>query len=158
MVEVRYCELLPEYLQGPPEGLSITTEVNVTTVDFLDVLLDLPTGSFKPFTKPNANTKYVSPQSNHPPSVICPSMQKIISAHNAKLLRPKKNQTNREKRCNCENGIAECPLNGNCLVENIVYKATVSSQLETKEYIGQTQNTFKERYSCKNEIPTYYSF
>ena len=52
------------------EGLNITTEVNVTTVDFLDVLLDLQTGSYKPFTKPNANTKYVSPQSNHPPSII----------------------------------------------------------------------------------------
>ena len=87
----------------------------------------------------------------------CPSMQKIISAHNAKLLRPNKNQTNAEKRCNCENGIGECPLNGNCLVENIVYKARVSSQLETKEYIGQTQNTFKERYgNLKNSFKKSY--
>ena len=52
------------------EGLNITTEGNVTVVDFLDVVLDLETESFKPFTKPNANTRYVSPFSNHPPSII----------------------------------------------------------------------------------------
>ena len=51
------------------EGLNITMEGNLTVTDFLDVVLDLQTGSSKPFTKPNTNTKYVSPQSNHPPAI-----------------------------------------------------------------------------------------
>ena len=51
------------------EGLNITTEGNVTVVDFLDVVLDLETGTYKPFIKPNANTMYVSPYSNHPSSI-----------------------------------------------------------------------------------------
>ena len=51
------------------EGLNITTEGNVTVVDFLDVVLDLDTGTYKPFIRPNANTMYVLPYSNHPPSI-----------------------------------------------------------------------------------------
>jgi hypothetical protein len=52
------------------EGLKITTEGNITVVDYLDVVLDLKNNSYKPFTKVNANTKYVSLQSNHPPVVL----------------------------------------------------------------------------------------
>ena len=52
------------------EGLKITTEANITVVDYLDVVLDLKNNSFKPFTKVNANTKYVSLHSNHPPRVL----------------------------------------------------------------------------------------
>ena len=40
------------------EGLKITTEANITVVDYLDVVLDLKNNSFLPFTKVNA--KYVS--------------------------------------------------------------------------------------------------
>ena len=83
-------------------------------------------------------------------------MKRLISAHNSKVLRPKTNDVNVE-RCNCEDGVEYCPLNGNCLVENIVYKAIVSSQLETKEYIGQTMNSFKERYgNLKNSFKKSY--
>ena len=51
--------------------LKVTTETNVTSVDFLDVILDLRKNSTKPFIKPNSNTKnYVSTESSHPPVVI----------------------------------------------------------------------------------------
>ena len=52
------------------EGFGITTEANLIATSFLDVWLNLEDGSFKPFVKTNANTKYVSPQSSHPPSII----------------------------------------------------------------------------------------
>ena len=52
------------------EGFRITTEANLIATSFLDVWLNLEDGSFKPFVKTNANTKYVSPQSSHPPSII----------------------------------------------------------------------------------------
>ena len=52
------------------EGLNITSEGNITLVDFLDVVLDLKNSTYKPFTKLNANTKYVSLQSNHPPAIL----------------------------------------------------------------------------------------
>ena len=41
----------------------------------------------------------------------------------------------------------DCPLNNNCQSECIVYKAEVkTSDGETREYIGMTANSFKERY------------
>ena len=52
------------------EGLSITAEANLLQVNFLDVTLNLQDGSFKPFSKPNEDIKYVSKFSNHPPLVL----------------------------------------------------------------------------------------
>ena len=42
------------------EGLSITIQANIKVVDFLDVTLDLSTGVFKPFMKPNNTPTYVN--------------------------------------------------------------------------------------------------
>ena len=54
----------------PEENLKITIEGNTKIDDFLDVVLDLSTGTQKPFIKPNANTKYVSMISSHPPNIL----------------------------------------------------------------------------------------
>ena len=51
-------------------GLKITVEANKKCVDFLDVTLDLNTGTFMPFSKPNNNIQYVHKESNHPPSIL----------------------------------------------------------------------------------------
>jgi hypothetical protein len=50
--------------------LRITIEANLKTVDFLDVTLDLRSGLFKPYTKPNNVPQYVHCNSNHPPNII----------------------------------------------------------------------------------------
>ena len=52
------------------EGLDITAEANIKVVDFLDVLLDLESGTYRPYSKPNSCTKYISPDSNHPRTII----------------------------------------------------------------------------------------
>ena len=42
-----------------------------------------------------------------------------------------------------------CPLDNKCLVESIIYKATViTDDGIQKEYIGNTGNTFKQRYTA----------
>ena len=52
-------------------GLEITgTETNKKSVDFLDVTLDIPSESFKPYMKPGTVPKYIHRDSDHPPSVI----------------------------------------------------------------------------------------
>ena len=71
-------------------------------------------------------------------------MMKIISDHNKKVLG--KRQTRAGSGCNCEDGVESCPFEGDCLSKNQIYKATVSSIQGRKEYIGQTANSFKERY------------
>ena len=45
--------------------------------------------------------------------------------------------------CNCQIK-NKCPLNKKCLVENVIYKATISSAKESKNYLGSTGGTFKK--------------
>ena len=62
-IKKKICAIFAEF------GLGITAEANMKTVDFLDVILDLENGSFRPFIKPNNIPLYVHKLSNHPPSV-----------------------------------------------------------------------------------------
>ena len=68
-----------------------------------------------------------------------------ISNHNHQLL---KQRAESPTNCNCRLP-NECPLNGKCLTENLVYKAeiTTTNVEETKIYIGMTSGTFKKRYA-----------
>ena len=50
-------------------GFRITTE-HSTTTDFLDVVLCLETGLFRPFRKANDHPNYIHVNSNHPPNII----------------------------------------------------------------------------------------
>ena len=81
----------------------------------------------------------------------CPSVQSAISAHNRKLLRNSISSTNAPpasqppQLCNCKSAEV-CPMSGSCLKSAIIYKATVSSEVESKFYIGATEQTFKKRY------------
>ena len=48
------------------------------------------------------------------------------------------------------------PLSNKCLIKNVIYKATVTSNKEIKEYIGSTGNTFKSRwYNHNHSFNTY---
>ena len=59
------------------------------------------------------------------------NMKNLIKQHNAKVL---KNQEHPEKRsCNCRIK-GNCPLDGKCLHECIVYQANVVANNECKEY------------------------
>ena len=51
-------------------GLKITIEANKKTVNFLDVTLDLTSGTYKTYMKPNNKLLYVHRQSNHPPALL----------------------------------------------------------------------------------------
>ena len=50
-------------------GLTITTQCNLKTVDFLDVTFDLDNNAYKPFRKENKPI-YIHKHSNHPPSIL----------------------------------------------------------------------------------------
>lgn len=51
-------------------NLKITIEANKKSVNFLDLTLDLRTGTYKPFNKPGNIPQYVHRHSNHPPSIL----------------------------------------------------------------------------------------
>ena len=74
------------------------------------------------------------------------NMASIISGHNAKVLNSNTEVNNGGKECNCRKRRDECPLNGACLTESIIYKASVSAKnLPTKYYFGVTEGDFKTR-------------
>ena len=50
--------------------LRIAVKANKKVTDFLDITLDLHTGSYKRYKKPNDTISYIHYQSNHPPSII----------------------------------------------------------------------------------------
>ena len=74
-----------------------------------------------------------------------PNMKNIISGHNNKILNNEEKDPEEKKTCNCRKK-QECPLNGNCLTESVIYKATVKTEDKEYEYIGSTEKSFKNRY------------
>jgi hypothetical protein len=74
---------------------------------------------------------------------VMPNMARIISGHNKKVTG---SSTSMEtKGCNCRS--QPCPLEGKCKTTNLVYRSTVEAAGTTKQYIGLTSNTFKERFT-----------
>ena len=68
----------------------------------------------------------------------------MINIHNKQIL--KSPEPSEERKCNCPKTKPNCPLDGHCLIKNIVYKATVTSDaFPPKQYIVLTSRTFKER-------------
>ena len=51
-------------------GFSITITTNLKTVDFLDVTVNLCTGKYQPYKKPNDTPTYINVNSNHPLNII----------------------------------------------------------------------------------------
>ena len=51
-------------------GLKITTTINVKRVEFLDAILDLSSGTRRPYRKPLDTPVYVNANSSHPAPVI----------------------------------------------------------------------------------------
>ena len=73
-----------------------------------------------------------------------PNVKSNISTHNKKILNKPVNQNNR--KCNCINKNTS-PLNGNCLLENILYVATIKSEkknYQPRNYRGISENIFKK--------------
>ena len=72
-----------------------------------------------------------------------PNMANIISGHNKRLKHPPPPCP----PCNCRSKI-DCPLDGKCQQDSIVYKAEVTCQQSStkKNYIGLAETPFKQRY------------
>ena len=77
-------------------------------------------------------------------------MKTIINTHNKQIL--KTPEPDNERKCNCPKTKPSCPLDGHCLIKNIVYKASVTPESSApKQYIGITSTPFKERLGNHNQ-------
>ena len=74
------------------------------------------------------------------------NIKSIINRHNKRTLKnANAKKAQEEPKCNCRAN-KPCPLDGNCLQNNVVYKATVTTDSDTKDYIGSTGGSFKTRW------------
>ena len=72
------------------------------------------------------------------------NVSQIIKSHNNKVLN--KNEK-KPPKCNCRNK-DQCPLNGNCQIESVMYNCDIkSNSTPTKKYIGITEGPWKSRNS-----------
>ena len=92
------------------EGLKITIDTNLATTDFLDVPLDLSTGKYYPYRKPNDRLLYVNASSNHPPTIL----QQLPTMINTRLstLSINEEEFNKEKPL-YETALKNSGFNGN---------------------------------------------
>ena len=80
------------------------------------------------------------------------NMGAIISKHNKKILSNNDTNDNNDKLCNCKSQ-QNCPLDNKCLTNSLIYTynaqvtSTTANQTTTKNYIGLTEGTFKQRYT-----------
>ena len=73
----------------------------------------------------------------------------MINSHNKKILenQDKKTKKTNQKKCNCQKSKKGlCPLNGNCVISNVIYEATVITDSTVKSYVGLTGGEFKKRW------------
>ena len=81
----------------------------------------------------------------------------IIKSHNKNILSSDESKSSKTLLCNCRDK-ASCPLNGNCLQQNMIYcsKVIPKNELINKNlshYIGLAEISFKDRlYKHKNSF------
>ena len=71
-----------------------------------------------------------------------PNMKQFIMAHNRNML---VTQDKKRRMCDCKK--QECPVNGSCLTENIIYKPIIKTENQTNFYVVSTGPSFKNRYT-----------
>ena len=134
---------------NPPFSMNVKTNIGARFLALIDKCFpkDGPLG--KAFNRSNLKLSYAT----------CPNMKQLISAHNRKLLANIKPPIPVEdppeaKTCNCNRRTMEenggCPLQGKCLITNVVYQAEVvetkvDGQEEVEKYVGCTTD-FKTRW------------
>ena len=120
---------------NPPFSKHVTTNVGRKFLHLID----------KHFPKQHILQKIFN-RNNVKVSYCCmDNMSRIVNSHNKSIIRDKTPAAT--KLCNCRIP-HECPLDGNCQIKSIIYKATVTTRNhDTKEYIGLCETTFKNRFN-----------
>ena len=121
---------------NPPFSVNVETNVAAKFLKIIDSCFPPSNPLHKIF---NRNTVKVSYST-------MPNMKQTISMHNAKVAREQEQQP--QPGCNCRGGRANCPLDGVCLTEGVIYQAKVTrvDNNHVEFYTGGTEQQFKKRY------------
>ena len=128
---------------NPPYNAAVTTNIGRAFLQLIDKHFP-QNKTRKDKLEKVVNRHYLKLSYSCPPNI-----KAIITGHNNKILNKK---TEEDKKCNCRKR-EDCPMEGKCLQEAVVYKATISTTSATKTYIGSTENSFKQRwYGHKSDM------
>ena len=62
-----------------------------------------------------------------------PNIGQALSRNNAKLLNKERKEP-AKPGCNCRAGVDNCPFNGQCQMDNVIYRAAVTTDNGKTEY------------------------
>lgn len=119
---------------NPPFNKNVKTNIGNKFLDLLKKHFPSTSKFHSLFNKNNIKISYS----------CMPDMASIINKHNKSILRADSPEP--VGGCNCRTGLSTCPLNGECLTDNVIYRAEVVTDNDNKLYFGSCSTTFKERY------------
>ena len=121
---------------NPPYCKSVSTKIGKFFLNLLDTRFPKNHNLNKIFNRNKVKVSYSCME----------NIKTVINNHNMKIL----NENNEiRSNCNCRNK-NDCPLGGNCLVENIVYEGKITSNqpnYKEKIYFGIAETSFKQRFN-----------
>ena len=122
---------------NPPFNKSVQTNIGRIFRHLIDKHFPKSNKLYKIFNKNTVKLSYSCTE----------NIQQIIKKHNKHIMNQPQS-THTTIPCNCRNN-TQCPLQGSCNTQSVIYKATVTTpRLDTKKtYIGLTEGPWKQRYS-----------
>ena len=118
---------------NPPDSANVKTNVGKIFMRFIDKHFPRHHKYYKLFNRNNIKLSYS----------CMPNMSNVIRKHISKIMKNPAPSTS--KTCNCRQK-TDCPMDGNCFSECLIYKASVIT-INNKYYYGTCENTFKELYN-----------
>jgi hypothetical protein len=137
---------------NPPYSLNVTTSIAHKFLTLIDKHFPKGHPLHQIF---NRNTVKVSYKTTA-------NMKQIIAKQNKQIMEKELIKDTQDKTCNCRRP-AECPLQGKCLLNNIIYQATIKETeadqtTHTETYIGLCSTTFKVRHSNHKKSFTHTTY
>ena len=124
---------------NPPFSKSVQTNIGRTFLHLIDKHFPRSSKLRPIFNRGNLKISYS----------CMPNIANILKSHNGRILNQQDDASEGScaTPCNCRVK-AKCPLSGNCQTSCIVYKAEAkSADGRSANYIGLTENAFKNRFS-----------
>ena len=123
---------------NPPYSCNVATDISKKFFLLLDKHFPKTHEFYKIFNRNNVKVSYSS----------MPKISSIIKSQNKKVLSNDESKSSKSS-CNCRDK-SSCPLNGNCLQQNVIYcsKVILRNKYTKKNhphYIGLTESSFKDR-------------
>ena len=128
---------------NPPYSANVKSNIGRDFLRLLDISFPPSNPLHKLFSRQTVKISYR----------CMPNMAQAVSTHNAKVQSSNQQQQPlQQPGCNCQAGPATCPVQGKCLTNSVVYRATVTETASgnRETYTGMTGNTFKARWNGNN--------